>query len=228
MRILHILDHSIPLQSGYAYRTQAILKEQRALGWETFHLTGPRQGPATANEEIVGGWEFNRTAPPGGLLEGVPVLAEIELMGEVAYRIEKVVKRVRPHVLHAHSPVLNVIPALRIGRRLDIPVVYEVRELWEDATVGRGAFTAGRLRYRLIRGMETWALKRADAVTTSGEGLRGDLINRGVPAGKITVIPDAVDSSVPAADSEPARTWAQSVARYADVYSRVTNQSWRT
>ena len=45
MRILHILDHSIPLHSGYAFRTLAILKEQRALGWETFHLTGPKQGP---------------------------------------------------------------------------------------------------------------------------------------------------------------------------------------
>ena len=93
MRILHILDHSIPLRSDYAFRTQAILKAQRAVGWETFHLTAPNQGPAVANEEIVDGWEFNRTAPPGGLLEGVPVLAEIELMGEIAFRIEKIVKR---------------------------------------------------------------------------------------------------------------------------------------
>lgn len=36
MRILHILDHSIPLHSGYTFRTLAILKEQRDLGWETF------------------------------------------------------------------------------------------------------------------------------------------------------------------------------------------------
>ena len=35
MKILHILDHSIPLQSGYTFRTRAILNEQRALGWTT-------------------------------------------------------------------------------------------------------------------------------------------------------------------------------------------------
>ena len=29
MRILHILDHSIPLHSGYTFRTAAILREQR-------------------------------------------------------------------------------------------------------------------------------------------------------------------------------------------------------
>ncbi len=203
MRILHILDHSIPLHSGYAFRTLAILKEQRALGWETFHLTSPKQGPTLTNEEQVDGWNFYRTPPLGGLLEGVPGLAEIELMGEVAYRIEQVVRRVRPHILHAHSPVLNAIPALRVGRRLGIPVVYEVRASWEDAAVDHGTARPGGLRYRLSRGLETWALKRADAVTTICEGLRGDIVARGIAAQKVTVIPNAVDIKEFIVDGKP-------------------------
>ena len=192
MRVVHILDHSIPLQSGYAIRTLAILKEQRALGWETFHLTGPKQGPAAATEEHVNGWHFYRTPPPGGILEGVPGLSELELMGEITYRIEQIVKRVRPHLLHAHSPVLIAIPALRAGRRLGIPVVYEVRALWEDAAVGRGT-REGDLRCRLRRGLETWALRRADAITTICEGLRGDIVARGIPAEKVMVVSNGVD-----------------------------------
>ncbi|MFL6658660.1 MAG: glycosyltransferase WbuB, partial [Massilia sp.] len=43
MRILHVLDHSIPLHSGYTFRTRSILREQQALGWETFHVTGSKQ-----------------------------------------------------------------------------------------------------------------------------------------------------------------------------------------
>jgi PEP-CTERM/exosortase A-associated glycosyltransferase len=35
--------------------------------------------------------------------------------------------------------------------------------------------------------------RRADAVTTICEGLRADIVGRGIPAGKITVIPNAVD-----------------------------------
>jgi PEP-CTERM/exosortase A-associated glycosyltransferase len=193
MRILHILDHSIPLHSGYSFRTLAILKEQRALGWETFHLTSPKQGPAAADEEAVNGWQFYRTRPPGGILEGVPALGEIELMGEVTYRIEQLVRRLRPHILHAHSPVLNAIPALRVGRRLGIPVVYEVRALWEDAAVDHGTAREGGLRYRLSRALETWALRRVDAVTTICEGLRGDIVARGIAPEKVTVIPNAVD-----------------------------------
>jgi PEP-CTERM/exosortase A-associated glycosyltransferase len=196
MRILHILDHSIPLHSGYTFRTLAILQQQRALGWETFHLTGPKQGPVAAGEEQVDGWHFYRTPPPGGLLDGIPGLAEIELMGEIAHRIEEIARRIRPHILHAHSPVLNVIPALRVGRRLGIPLVYEVRAFWEDAAVDHGTARAGGLRYRLSRRLETWALKRASAVTTICEGLRGEIVARGIPAEKVTVIPNAVDIEI--------------------------------
>ncbi len=48
IRVLHVLDHSIPLHSGYTFRTAALLREQRALGWETFHLTSPKQGKTSA------------------------------------------------------------------------------------------------------------------------------------------------------------------------------------
>ena len=193
MRVIHILDHSIPLQSGYAFRTLSILREQRALGWETFQLTGPRQGQTAASEEVVDGWRFYRTPPPGGLLEGVPGLAELEVMGEIAYHTEGLARRVRPHLLHAHSPILNAIPALRVGRRLGIPVVYELRALWEDAAVDHGTTREGSLRYRLSRGLETWVMRRADAITTICEGLRQEIVSRGIPADKVTVVPNAVD-----------------------------------
>jgi len=193
MRVIHVLDHSIPTQTGYTFRTLAILKEQRALGWETFHLTSPKQGPMAVAEEQVEGWHFYRTPPPAGILGGIRGLSEIALMAKIARRIEQVARRVRPHLLHAHSPVLNAIPAIRVGRRLGIPVIYEVRAFWEDAAVDHGTAREGGLRYRLSRRLETWALRRADAITTICEGLRGDIVARGIQAEKVTVIPNAVD-----------------------------------
>jgi phosphatidylinositol alpha-1,6-mannosyltransferase len=64
MRILHVLDHSIPLQSGYTFRTLSLLTEQRRLGWETHHLTTPRHTEPYLPEETVDGWVFHRTKPP--------------------------------------------------------------------------------------------------------------------------------------------------------------------
>lgn len=190
MRILHILDHSIPLHSGYTFRTAAILREQRALGWETFHLTSPKQGKVAADSEDVDGLRFYRTP----MTEvGPPVINELRQIKATETRLEQLARELRPDILHAHSPVLNAIPALRVGKRLGIPVVYEIRAFWEDAAVDHGTTCEGSLRYRLTRGLETSVLRRVDHAFTICEGLRKDIVARGIPAGKVTVIPNAVD-----------------------------------
>src|SRR5258707_14069454 len=122
MRILHILDHSIPLHSGYTFRTLSILKQQRAFGWETFHLTGNKQGAAEAAEERIDGWRFYRTAPALGRLAKLPVLNQLAVIGTLTKRLRQVALAVKPDLLHAHSPALNAIAALRVGREMGIPV----------------------------------------------------------------------------------------------------------
>ncbi len=190
MRILHILDHSIPLHSGYTFRTAAILREQRALGWETFHLSSPKQGATAAMVEEVDGLRFHRTSLPLPAPSGV---AELKQIRAVQSRIEELARELRPDVLHAHSPVLNAIPAIRAGKKLGIPVVYEIRAFWEDAAVDHGTTTEGSVRYRVTRALETWALKHIDHAFTICEGLRRDIVGRGIAEAKVTVIPNAVD-----------------------------------
>ncbi|MFC5477631.1 TIGR04063 family PEP-CTERM/XrtA system glycosyltransferase [Massilia suwonensis] len=194
MRVLHVLDHSIPLHSGYTFRTASILREQRALGWETFHVTGSKhQGGNDLREETADGLHFYRTAKSQGALAKLPVLNQLEVIQGLEKRLIEIIPQIKPDVLHAHSPCLNAIAALRAGRKFGIPVVYEVRAFWEDAAVDHGTSTENGLRYKLTRGLETYALKRADAVTTICEGLRRDIVERGIPANKVTVIPNAVD-----------------------------------
>src|SRR5690242_2922525 len=193
MRILHILDHSLPLQSGYVYRTLGIVNQQRAMGWEPLLLTsGKHYAPGPARERI-GEWEFLRTPRPAGLAARLPWLRELRIVSDLGRRLDDVIGEVRPQILHAHSPVLNAMSALRAGRRHGIPVVYEVRALWEDAAASHGSSGEGGLRYQATRLVETRALHRADALTTICEGLRTDVIARGVASDKVTVIPNAVD-----------------------------------
>jgi PEP-CTERM/exosortase A-associated glycosyltransferase len=193
LRVLHVLDHSIPLHSGYTFRTRAILREQRRLGWETYHLTSPKHSAPSGPEEDVDGLHFYRTPWEPRGLGRLPVLGEVALMNATARRLAEVAAAVRPHVIQAHSPVLDAIPALRVRRRLGIPVVYEVRAFWEDAAVDHGTSREGGLRYRATRAIETYALKHADHVTTICEGLKRDIVARGVPESRVTVIPNAVD-----------------------------------
>lgn len=193
MRVLHVLDHSIPLHSGYTFRTRSILREQRALGWETYHVTGSKQNSDDALEETVDGLHFYRTPKSTAALARLPVLNQKEVIDGLARRLAEIIPVVKPDVLHAHSPSLNAIAALRAGKRFGIPVVYEVRAFWEDAAVDHGTSSENGLRYRATRALETYALRHADAVTTICEGLRRDIVARGIPAAKVTVIPNAVD-----------------------------------
>ncbi|MGK5037040.1 TIGR04063 family PEP-CTERM/XrtA system glycosyltransferase [Janthinobacterium sp. LB3P118] len=194
MRILHILDHSLPLHSGYTFRTLAILRQQRALGWHTMQLTSAKQGPVDGAQQLVEGWHFYRTAPIARWWARLPVLRQVAVIIGLAVRLRRLAQRLQPDILHAHSPALNAIAALSAGRALGIPVVYEVRAFWEDAAADHGSSRTGGLRYRLTRALESFALRRADAVTTICDGLRRELCARGVPAHKITVIPNAVDA----------------------------------
>jgi glycogen(starch) synthase len=196
LRILHVLDHSLPLHSGYSFRTLAILREQRALGWQTVHLTTPKQGVATALQDEVDGWLFHRTPSP----EGTGLLAQMRL---TAARLEEVIRDTQPDLIHAHSPVLNALPSLWVRRRRRLPVVYEMRASWEDAAVDHGTTVEGSLRYRVSRALESVALRAADQVTTICDGLRADIAVRGVPPERITVIRNAVDVSLFKFGAEP-------------------------
>src|SRR6202008_4925923 len=109
----------------------------------------PKQRAGDAQEATVDGLHFYRTPFEARSLTRLRGLAELALMPATALRLHKVAQLVRPHVLHAHSPVLNALPALWVGRRLGIPVVYEVRAFWEDAAVDHGTERGWGLRYCL-------------------------------------------------------------------------------
>ena len=200
MKILHILDHSIPLHSGYTFRTRAILNQQRAMGWETFHITGPKQGVTDSLKEQVDGLEFYRTPAPNGYAGKLPMLKQLAIVPALRDRLAEVIEEVKPDILHAHSPSLNGLAALKVARKYQLPLVYEVRAFWEDAAVDHGTSSEWGLRYRLTRASETLVLKNANAVTTICQGLRNEMIGRGISEQKITVIPNAVDLGSFAAD----------------------------
>lgn len=121
------------------------------------------------------------------------MLDQWSVIHDIARRLAAVIDATRPDIVHAHSPCLNGIAALQAAKPRGIPVVYEVRAFWEDAAVDHGTAREGSLRYRATRALETWTLKRADAVTTICEGLRRDILDRGLPTDRVTVVPNAVN-----------------------------------
>ncbi|QNE31914.1 glycosyltransferase, exosortase A system-associated [Sphingomonas sp. NBWT7] len=193
MRILHVLDHGLPLQSGYTFRTRAIVKAQQARGWDVAAVTGPRYHVDAPAAERVDGIDFYRTAPAIRLPAPLGEMAEVAAF---ARRIAAVARDFGPDIIHAHSPVLGALAALPVARRTGLPLLYEIRAFWEDAAVGNGTGREGSVRYRLTRALESWAVARADAVAVICEGLKRDLIARGVADERIMVSPNGVDMTM--------------------------------
>lgn len=192
-RVLHVLDHSLPLHSGYTFRTRAILKAQEALGLEVRGITSQKHNhEAEWDEDVeqIDGLTFHRTA---GTSSGPMLVNEFREMAALNSAILELAEEWRPDVIHAHSPALNGGAALRAARRLGVPFVYEIRAFWEDAAVGNRTGKEGSAKYRLTRSLETQVAARADAVFTICNGLRDDLAARGIAPGKIGVMPNGVD-----------------------------------
>ena len=197
-RILHVLDHSVPRHSGYSFRSRYIVTIARRLGFETAVVTSARHDVAGEPVEVIDGIRHYRTPPPVGALNRlqlkIPFWRERIMTAAMARRIETAAREFRPDVLHAHSPFFNGQAALRVGMRLGIPVVYEIRAFWEDDAVDKGKIPEWGFVYRQVRRLETEVARAADHLVCICEGLRKDMADRGIPPEKITVIKNGADA----------------------------------
>ncbi len=204
MRILHLLHRSVPGTHGYAIRSRQIVLSQREKGLEPIVVTSPSQSPQgeldSERSEVIEGVRYFRTGsaalPPSVEVEDrSPTRAALRVLQNVRlYETAlHVARQYRPAVIHAHSPFTCGIVGNRVGRRIDIPTIYEVRGIWEDSHVGRRKFGERSIRYRAVRFLENMAMNGADACCVISEALRGEVASRGVDPEKISIVPNGVD-----------------------------------
>ena len=201
-RILHILDHSLPLHSGYSFRTRAIMTAQIAAGLDVAAVTSVRHED---NLRPMGQVPGESDTPPVEQIDGLTFYRTTETVGgpfpfrewrdvsALARRTAQVADEWQPDILHAHSPMLNGLAAMRVAEKLGLPLLYEIRAFWEDAAVGNGTGSANSPKYWLKRQLENHVIGGADAIAVICEGLKSDLLARGVASDKIMVSPNGVD-----------------------------------
>ena len=195
-RILHIVTDALPSTSaGYTIRTQEIALAQRDAGMDP-HVTTRLGFPVTAGAidgratVTVDGVPYHRLLPwvmPGRMDR--LYLAHLR-------RAARLTARLRPAVLHAASNYANAVIALALRDATGLPVVYEVRGFWEDTWLSRHTTTSADLtlsdRYVRTRALETYCMAEADLVVTLGEAMREEIIERGVPAENVIIVPNGV------------------------------------
>ncbi len=196
----------MPFLCGYSIRSLRILEAQRNAGKDVAVLTSARQPDSREDSmECLYGIRHYRTRAPK--LLPTP-LRELQLMRALRRRLENVVKLEEPNVIHAHAPILVGYPALSVGRDFGIPVVYELRDLWENASVDHGKFGSASPLLKLARYAETRLMRKVDAVVAICESLRDEVAER--VDRPIFVAPNGVDAEL----FRPKKPSADALKRY--------------
>jgi glycosyltransferase involved in cell wall biosynthesis len=102
----------------------------------------------------------------------------------------------RPHIIHAHLHEGTLIGYI-LKRTLRLPLLFDYQGSLSDESLNHGFFPTGSLLYRLFVSME-WAIDScADAIITSSDEGRSELVrNWGIEPEKISTLIDAVDTDI--------------------------------
>lgn len=97
-------------------------------------------------------------------------------------------------IIIAPSPPLTIgITAYIISRVKRIPYIYNVQDIYPDVAIRLGALK-NKWVIAFSRWMERFVYAKAKRVTVLSEGFRTNLLQKGVPEGKVTTIPNFVDT----------------------------------
>jgi PEP-CTERM/exosortase A-associated glycosyltransferase len=193
MKVLHVLDVSWPIQRGYSIRGYYITKHQKDHGIKPVVLTSERQYDHNV-DTIHNDIKYFRSPKSLGSLAGLPLIRDFFQILRLRNRILKVITTEKVDFIHAHSPSIWGLAALLAGRKSQIKVIYEIRAFWEDAAVDAGKIKDGGVTYKLWRALETVVVKRSDKVVAICQGLKTDLVGRGISPDKVVVVPNGVDT----------------------------------
>lgn len=227
MHILYLSHYFVPENNAPAARVHAMAREWVREGHQVTVLTGAPNVPAGVvydgyrnglwQDEWIDGIHTIRVwtylAPNAGTVRRTVNFVSYFVSASVAAAFVR-----RPDVVIATSPQFFAgwagVPAHWAHRA---PFVLEVRDLWPESITAVGAMGRG-LAVRALEVMERTLYAAADHIVTVGDGYREQLMARGVPAAKIDVVTNGVDTELfYPRDPDPAVRARYGVARDAFV-----------
>lgn len=181
------------------------------------HFAAPRGEPGgTRHVELFSrltGWEYLIVASDRNHLSGARVpttrgFATVpttsyssnglqRILNWISYAVAVILfsfKVGRLDVVYASSPhLLTGLAGWLIARLRRRPLVLEIRDLWPQILVEMGQMSATHPVYRLLVTLENFLYSAADHIVVMAPGTENELRQRGVPAQKISYIPNGAD-----------------------------------
>lgn len=137
-------------------------------------------------------------------------------------------------VIFATSTPLTIsLPAVYAAKRLEIPMVFEVRDLWPELPIAIGALK-NPLTLIFARWLEKWSYRNSEAVIALSPGMRDGVVRAGYPVERIAVIPNSSDvddfkcNEITAKDFRHQREWLgdRPLLVYTGTFGRINGVSY--
>ncbi len=199
--VLHLLKESAPeLTNGFTMRSRYNLLAAQAVGIQPHVVT------ALGFPRLLG----VEGAPSLIELDGIPhhrldlgphypvERAFDQLLEDQAWLTAGIARTVRPALIHAssgHRGFETALVGLAIRAHIRRPMVYEVRSFFEATWSADADWNESGEQYHRRFDAESRAMQDADHVITIAESMRADIVSRGVPEDRVTVIPNGVDAA---------------------------------
>ena len=196
-RVAYVVNHSFPYSSdGYAVRTHEVARALTGLGHDVVVFNRP------GRPWDIEGFPFRADVPTEQRIDGVryvflpspatPEMGRAVRMRQAERILLEAFEVFRPGAVLAVSNWETAEPAQYAARRFGAPFFYEQRGFWE---MSRAACEPGYEEtdaYREDREREVRIAQAAQAVFTLNGAMRDELVRRGVPAGRIHLVPNGV------------------------------------
>lgn len=202
MKVLHVLYQSLPDCQGSSIRSRDIVASQKAIGLDPVVITSPFQTPANAasNPETIEGVKYYRTHQGNSREAITEIKTNLPIKVKKLWRILRFSRQVyetakceKADLLHGHGIFFCGLSALIAGNLLKIPVLYEVRSLWEERKLRSDTSLITKAQVILIRFLETLSMHFAHEVIIINHNLKENIKKRGINNHNIKVIPNAVN-----------------------------------
>lgn len=201
MKVVHVLYQSLPHISGSTIRSRDIIESQAKADIEPVVVTSPFQKPfqPSVQKEVYHNIPYYRTFNNEGLIvnEGISKFStkvkKISYIFSFTRKLYKICKAERPDVIHAHATFFTAFSSKICSRLLKIPMVYEVRSLWDERQKQLATGTFQLLQLKVIRKCENAAINSADVVVTINDKLKKNLQSRIKGDREIFVIKNAAN-----------------------------------
>lgn len=205
MRFLFLTQYFPPEIGAPQVRLAALVRELIRLGHEVEVVTAlPNHPTGRIFPEYRGKW-YVREA-----WEGVPV-HRIWLYASIGAGIRRVFNYMsytftsliglmcakHPDYIFVESPPLFLsIPGWVASRIWQVPMIFNVADLWPDSVRDLGLMKNGAL-LKFAYWLEAWSYRKAAFINAVTEGIRTTLVNhKGLPIDKVLFLPNGVDTEL--------------------------------